>query len=310
MSHINLLHIGINNLDDQQPKDISLDLKELAESFHNKFICGVFVSGVAQRGYHYQNHVYEGNNRQKHQLSSSTVKLITHKNLNLSHLHDDRHLQQNKNQGESTSGVQQLAKNLFEVLTKIHYTQGDLIKSYVIHQRPSSETINLLHIKIKWINKFVLSDLLNSQYSNHSNHIVHSTQTTLRQHTKILMIIAQIIQTVRNKNPLTDIQIVILKNQSLTEGLPFLAYTTSLFQLSYKSIDVLLKLLFCAWHWLSYLTIQLLLVQKSMHLNWCKRLVFIIWILEFFIEVENCYYISLNFGKSFEILENDIKWIT
>ena len=35
MSHINLLHIGINNLDDQQPKDISLDLKELAESFHN-----------------------------------------------------------------------------------------------------------------------------------------------------------------------------------------------------------------------------------------------------------------------------------
>ena len=32
-----LLHIGINNLDDQRPKDIALELKELAESFQNKF---------------------------------------------------------------------------------------------------------------------------------------------------------------------------------------------------------------------------------------------------------------------------------
>ena len=48
--HIILLHIGINDLDDQRPEDITLDLKELAESFQNKFICEVFVSGVTPRG--------------------------------------------------------------------------------------------------------------------------------------------------------------------------------------------------------------------------------------------------------------------
>ena len=53
MPHIILLHIGINNLDDQRPEDIALDLKDLAESFQNKFNCEVFVSGVTLRGDHY-----------------------------------------------------------------------------------------------------------------------------------------------------------------------------------------------------------------------------------------------------------------
>ena len=65
MPHIILLHIGINGLDDQQPEDIASDLKDLAESFQNKFNCEVFVSGVTPRGDHYQNHVHDVNNRLK-----------------------------------------------------------------------------------------------------------------------------------------------------------------------------------------------------------------------------------------------------
>ena len=149
MPHIILLHIGINDLDDQRPEDIALDLKDLAESFQNKFNCKIFVSGVTPRGDHYQNHVHKVNNRLKQQLSNSTVKLITHNNLNPAHLHDERHLRRNKKQGESTSGVQLLPKNLFEVLTKKSLQPSNLIKSYVIHQSPNSDPTNLLHIKIK-----------------------------------------------------------------------------------------------------------------------------------------------------------------
>ena len=94
--HIILLCIGINDLDDQILEDIALDLKELAESFQNAFNCEVFVSGVTPRRDHYQNQVHEVNNRLEHQLSNSTIKVITHKNLNPSDLHDDRHLRRNK----------------------------------------------------------------------------------------------------------------------------------------------------------------------------------------------------------------------
>ena len=50
-----LLHNGINDLDDQRPKNIALDLKELGESFQNKFNYEVFVLGVTPRGKLYQN---------------------------------------------------------------------------------------------------------------------------------------------------------------------------------------------------------------------------------------------------------------
>ena len=171
--HIILLHIGINDLDDQRPENIALKLKELSESFQNKFNCEVFISGVTPRGDHYQNHVHEVNNRLKLLLSSSTVKLITHKNLNPSHLHDDRHLRRNKNQGESTSGVQLLAKNLFEAQTKksLQPSRFDKILCYTPktqfrHYKPTK-------YQNKMNKEFVLGDPLNSQYqytSQYPNH--------------------------------------------------------------------------------------------------------------------------------------------
>ena len=48
--HVILFHIGVNNLDDQQLKDIALYLKELAESFQNIFNFEDFVSRVTLRG--------------------------------------------------------------------------------------------------------------------------------------------------------------------------------------------------------------------------------------------------------------------
>ena len=44
-----LFQTGINNLDDQRPEDVALDLKELAKSFQNKSNCEVFVLGVTPR---------------------------------------------------------------------------------------------------------------------------------------------------------------------------------------------------------------------------------------------------------------------
>ena len=48
-SHKILLHMGMNDLADQQSDDFALDLKELDESFQNKL-----------------NHVHEVNNKLKH----------------------------------------------------------------------------------------------------------------------------------------------------------------------------------------------------------------------------------------------------
>ena len=86
------------------------------------------------KGDHYHNHVHEVNYqiKLKYQLLNDSVKLITHKNLNPSHLHVDRHLRRNKKQGESTSGVQLPDKNLFEAITRksLHPRRLDRILRY------------------------------------------------------------------------------------------------------------------------------------------------------------------------------------
>ena len=74
--HIILLHIGINDLGDQRPEDIALDLKDLAKSFQNKFNCEFFVSGLTPKGNHYQNHVHKVNNRLKQQLSTQPTCIM------------------------------------------------------------------------------------------------------------------------------------------------------------------------------------------------------------------------------------------
>ena len=111
-----LLHIGVNDVDDYHLQDLAFQLKNLAEKFHNKYGCQIFVSYVTLRNDHYESHVQAVNQELSYQLrrSHSHVIKIEHKNLQSGHLYDDRHLRRNKIQGETISAVQLLAKNIYE----------------------------------------------------------------------------------------------------------------------------------------------------------------------------------------------------
>ena len=115
--HQIILHIGINDIDTQDTRDIAVKLKTLAEAYQTRFNCEVFISGVTPRADQYNSHVNTVNKELRHHLSNSMVKRISHENLNPSHLHDDRHLGRNKTHGELLSGVQLCARKLFESIT-------------------------------------------------------------------------------------------------------------------------------------------------------------------------------------------------
>ena len=115
--HQIILHIGINDIDAQDTRDIAVKIKTLAKAYQTKFNCEFFVSEVTPRGDQYNSHVNTVNKELRHHLSNSMVKRISHENLNPSHLHDDRHLRRNKTHGELLSGVQLFARNLFESIT-------------------------------------------------------------------------------------------------------------------------------------------------------------------------------------------------
>ena len=147
---------------------------------------------------HYQNQVHEVSNKLKHQLSNSAVKLNTHKNLNQSHLHDDRHLRRNKKQRESTE-VQLLAKNVFEALTKksLHPSRFDKILRYTPNTqfspyKPTTYQNKMNRVCFRWPTQLSVT-------------VPNSTQAIIQQHTEILIIITQIMKTVMNKIPFTDI---------------------------------------------------------------------------------------------------------
>ena len=112
--HQIILHIGINDIDTQDTRDIVVKIK-IAEAYQTRFNCEVFLSEVTS-GDQYNSHVNAVNKELRHHLSNSMVKRISHEKLNLNpfHLHDDRHLRRNKTHGELLSGVQHFAKNLFE----------------------------------------------------------------------------------------------------------------------------------------------------------------------------------------------------
>ena len=112
--HQIILHIGINDIDTQDTRDIAVKIKTLAEAYQTRFNCEVFVSEVIPRGDQYNSHVNTVNKELRQHLSNSMVKRISNENLNPSHLHDDRHLRRNKTHGELLSGVQLFAKNLFQ----------------------------------------------------------------------------------------------------------------------------------------------------------------------------------------------------
>ena len=46
------------------------------------------------------------------------ISRVKHSNIKSQHLHDDRHLKRNRNQGKAMSGVQLFCKNIYELWYK------------------------------------------------------------------------------------------------------------------------------------------------------------------------------------------------
>ena len=55
--HQIILHIGINDIDTQDTRDIAVKIKTFAEAYQTRFNCEVFVSEVTPRGDQYNSHV-------------------------------------------------------------------------------------------------------------------------------------------------------------------------------------------------------------------------------------------------------------
>ena len=73
------MHIGINDIDTQDTRDIAVKIKTLAEAYQTKFNCEVFVSEVAPRGDKYNSHANTVNKELRHHLSKSMVKGVVMK---------------------------------------------------------------------------------------------------------------------------------------------------------------------------------------------------------------------------------------
>ena len=113
-----LLHVGINDIDNQQPEDIAYKLKLLAEEHKEKFKCEVFLSDIKPREGQYHQDVELINHNLNSLLRNSNIIRVKHSNIKSQHLHDDKHLKRNESQGEEMSGVQLFCKNIYETMTQ------------------------------------------------------------------------------------------------------------------------------------------------------------------------------------------------
>ena len=55
------MHIDVNDIDEQRPQDLAFNLRKLAEKFHRKFECQIFLSDVTPRGDYYEVHIHAVN---------------------------------------------------------------------------------------------------------------------------------------------------------------------------------------------------------------------------------------------------------
>ena len=125
-----LLHIVVNDIDEQYPQDLAFNLKNLSEKSHRKF--SSILIRRSPRGDYYEGHVHPVNQEITYQLRNTHIKGVDHKNLEPRHLHNDRHLRRNKVQGEAISAVQLLAKNIYGKMSNKHLDPENSQKHYDI----------------------------------------------------------------------------------------------------------------------------------------------------------------------------------
>ena len=90
----------------------------LPEEYKRKFKCEVFLSGITPRKDQYHQDVEKINHNLSSLLGNSNIKRVKHSNIEPRHLHDDRHLRRNRNQGEVMSGVQLFCKNIYKTMAQ------------------------------------------------------------------------------------------------------------------------------------------------------------------------------------------------
>ena len=114
-----LLHVGINDIDNEHPEDIAYKLKFLAEEYKEKLKCKVFLLDITPRKDQYHQDIKMINHNLNSLLRNSIIRV---KHSNSQHLHDDRHLRRNRNQGEAmsvkTMSKSNVCKNIYETMTQ------------------------------------------------------------------------------------------------------------------------------------------------------------------------------------------------
>ena len=72
-----LMHVGVNDIDDQYPEDIANNLVTIAKKFQEKFKCNVYLSDITPQNDHFQGHVQAANQTLSYKISKSNRSVIT-----------------------------------------------------------------------------------------------------------------------------------------------------------------------------------------------------------------------------------------
>ena len=74
-----LLHIGVNDIDEQHPRDLAFKLRNLIERFQRKFESQVFLSDVTPREEYFEGHVHAVNQEITEKPRNTHIKRVDHK---------------------------------------------------------------------------------------------------------------------------------------------------------------------------------------------------------------------------------------
>ena len=85
-----LIHVGVNDIDDQYPEDIGNNLVTIAKKFQEKFKCKVYLSDMTPRNDHCQGHIQAVNQMLACKTSEINIQKVGRSNLSPNYLHDDR----------------------------------------------------------------------------------------------------------------------------------------------------------------------------------------------------------------------------
>ena len=69
-----LIHVGVNDIDDQYPEDIANNLVSIAKKFQENFKCKVYLSDITPRNDHFQGHVQAVNQMLAYKTSKSNIQ--------------------------------------------------------------------------------------------------------------------------------------------------------------------------------------------------------------------------------------------